>query len=136
MSVRHFSISRLLVAAFFLCSLPASAHDGGVAQAVPISPIYVDGRLDDWPDSMVAYPILSVHPDRHDPPYADTDLTASFRVGYDSTAGQLYVAVVVDDDDVVTRPSLPAMQDRCEIFVDGNHGEQDTRVSEFESSTC
>ena len=56
--------------------------------------------------------------------------------GYDSTAGQLYVAVVIDDDDVVTRPSLPAMLDRCEIFVDGNHGEQDTRVSEFESSTC
>ena len=125
MPARHRLQSRLLTTVFLLCALPVSAHTGVVAQAIPMSQIHIDGRLDDWPDRMVVYPILSVHPNKHDPPYAGADLTASFRVGYDTTAGEFYVAVIIVDDDVVTRQSLSAMQDRCEIFVEVEHKEQD-----------
>ena len=125
MPARHRLQSRLLTTVFLLCALPVSAHTGVGAQAIPMSQIHIDGRLDDWPDRMVVYPILSVHPNKHDPPYAGADLTASFRVGYDTTVGEFYVAVIIVDDDVVTRPSLSAMQDRCEIFVEVEHKEQD-----------
>ena len=104
----------------------AHAHnDDHTAYAIPITGITIDGRLDDWPERMAAYPIAWVSPSyyKSEPPEGPADLTASFRVGYDPSEHVLYVAVVTRDDDWVIDPEDESFsdQDLSEIYIDADH---------------
>ena len=97
---------------------------GETAYAIPLSAITIDGKLDDWPQQMAIYPIdwiSSLY--KPTPPEGPDDLTASFRVGYDLEANLLYLAIVVQDEDLVIHPETPAFsnQDLCEVYVDADH---------------
>ena len=79
---------------------------GRTAFAIPLSGITIDGKLDDWPDDMVAYlPRLNTNV------YGSTDLSGtdldastdfspSFRVGYNLREQRIYVAQQFRDDRV------------------------------------
>jgi RNA polymerase sigma factor (sigma-70 family) len=93
------------------------------AIAQPLAGITIDGRLDDWPKNLPTYAIrnqLIDHPsyDSSESRNED-DSSAYFMVGYDRSAGLLYLAVVVHDDDIVVHPSDTLGTDAVEIYVDG-----------------
>ncbi len=94
------------------------------AIARPLSGITIDGRLDDWPEGLQRYPIANLLTTQT-ASYRDTiegprDIDAEFMAGYDSSAGAIYLAVVVrDDDPVVKRSSSPRDNDAVEVYVQG-----------------
>ncbi|MCE5252336.1 redoxin domain-containing protein [bacterium] len=108
-----------------LCSVAAYAQPGTTtACAIPLKGITIDGKLNDWPDGMVRYPIL-----HHGQAYGTTDidnadLTSSadlspvFMIGYSAEENLLYVAVLVRDD-IVQTGFGPNRTDGCEIYIEG-----------------
>ncbi|MEW6755987.1 MAG: FG-GAP-like repeat-containing protein, partial [Candidatus Latescibacterota bacterium] len=117
-----------LIALLVTASAGPCLADGATAYAVPLTGITVDGQLDDWPAGMAVYPIAWVSPVyKPTPPDGPQDLTASFRVGYDAAADQLYLGVTVRDDQVVTRAEGAAYhnQDLCEVYVDADRSGHD-----------
>ncbi|MBI4489752.1 MAG: SpoIIE family protein phosphatase, partial [Deltaproteobacteria bacterium] len=88
-----------------LC-LPAAAHNGAVAIAVPVEGIKVDGDLSDWPADIVRYPLLMDEPEGKDPSKNAEDLPGTFRIGYNEQENALYFAVEVRDDSVVIDTSV------------------------------
>jgi len=116
---------------YLCCQAPCHAHTGEAAYAVPLSSITIDGKLDDWPEELFTYPIGWVSPVYHKstPPVGPEDFMASFSVGYDLIENVLYVAVVVNDDDLVTHPDHPNIrnQDVCGIYVDADHSGGDSK---------
>jgi serine phosphatase RsbU (regulator of sigma subunit)/ligand-binding sensor domain-containing protein len=109
----------------FGLSLPARAHHEKTAYAIPLEDIVIDGLLDDWPEEMAIYPIDWVHPTAYKttPPDGPKDFTGSFRVGFDPKLNLLYLAIVVEDEDLVIHTEAPnwAIQDLCEVYVDADH---------------
>lgn len=117
---------RLCAALLLLAALscPSLAHNGKVAEAVPLADITIDGSLDDWPERMRMYPIAWVHPTSYktEPPTGPDDFDARFTVGFDPKRRVLYVAVVVHDDDRVMGPGGGFTgKDLCEVYIDRNH---------------
>lgn len=101
-------------------AVPPAEAEVSTAQAAPLTGITIDGRLDDWPAWMVAYSIEEVStggPPFGDPPEDPADFTGRFHTGYDGARGVLYVAVVVEDDEL---GSPFRGQDGCAISVDGD----------------
>lgn len=124
-SIRTFA----LVLALFLGGAGVSrAHHGeATAFAVSLTGIQIDGKLDDWPEGMVEYPILN-HRQVYGPTDIDVedltasaDLSPSFRVGFDARESLLYLAVRVRDDALFTSAADPWHTDACEVFVNGRH---------------
>ena len=106
---------------------------GKTAYAIPLSAITIDGKLDDWPQQMAIYPIDWISSFyKPTPPEGPDDLTASFRVGYDLEANLLYLAIVVQDEDLVIHPEAPAYsnQDLWEVYVDADHSGGDAGFGE------
>jgi hypothetical protein len=93
------------------------------AVARPLKDIVIDGRLEDWPRDTKTYPIANQLLDHtsynQEPMTADQNPRAYFMAGYDPTAQQIYLAVVVHDDDVVVHPTDVLKTDSVEIYVDG-----------------
>jgi hypothetical protein len=85
--------------------------------------ISIDGRLDDWPKDLTRYSIdhklraSSSYDTRKKGVASDPD--AYFMVGYEPEAGLVYLAVVVDDEDLVARFTDPWQTDAVEVYVDG-----------------
>lgn len=108
------------------------AHNGAIALAYPVVGISLDGDLADWPADWTTYPIaLAEHGDAPDGP---EDLSALFRVGYDSTNNSLYIAVeVTDQSTVIADPDSGSWdnQDGCEIFVDSAHPVSGSRLVQY-----
>ena len=107
---------------------PPTEH---TAYAIPLDGITIDGRLDDWPEAMAAYPIDRVSEYyKPEPPEGPEDLTANFHAGYDAAESLLYLAIVVRDEDVVVLPDKPSYntQDLCEIYVDSRPRSGDRRA--------
>jgi hypothetical protein len=124
-SIRSFA----LVLAFCLGGAGVShAHHGeATAFAVPLTGIQIDGKLDDWPEGMVEYPILN-HGQVYGPTDIDAedltasgDLSPSFMVGFDARESLLYLAVRVRDDALFVNSADPWSTDACEVFVNGRH---------------
>ena len=84
-------------------SLPATAHNGALAIAVPVEGIKVDGDLSDWPVEMRRYPI-ALFADGSDRPKDTMDFQGDFRVGYNERENTLYFAVEMQDESVVLLP--------------------------------
>ena len=116
----------------FRVVVPAQAHNGQMAIAVPVEGIAIDGDLSDWPADMTSYPILL--PEFGVRPEDEQDFQASFRMGYNERENALYVAVEVQDESIVIDTSSEAAwntQDGCEVYVDVGHGEGDALFSQF-----
>jgi RNA polymerase sigma factor (sigma-70 family) len=98
------------------------------AFAVPLEKITIDGRLDDWPEGMIRYPIRRrlVGNSTYDgeTPGANAYPEANFRAGYDRATGRIYLAVEVADEDVVASPEDPWHTDAVEVYVDGLFSEK------------
>ena len=115
----------------WLLPLAEAPTDEHTAYAIPLDDITIDGRLDDWPEEMAAYPIDRVSEYyKPEPPEGPEDLTANFHVGYDAAESLLYLAIVVRDEDVVVLPDRPSYntQDLCEIHVDSRPRSRDRRA--------
>jgi ligand-binding sensor domain-containing protein len=123
-SVPIYLISRIIASLLLLLvlSLPAHAHNGAVAIAVPLEGIAIDGELDDWPEGMKRYPIRLT---RAGPgPVDAADYQAAFRVGYHALENVLYLAVEVEDESTVIDTTTGAQwepQDGLDIFIKGQH---------------
>lgn len=102
----------------------SQAHQSPDAFAISFPQIAIDGKLDDWPQSLETYPIQEVSSSyTPSPPDGPEDLSAYFQAGYNSAANLLYLAIVVQDEELVTHPEAPAFhnQDLCEIYIDADH---------------
>ena len=133
----------LVLALVFSSGGIVHAHNSGAtAYAIPLTGIQIDGKLDDWSEEMIRYPILNHRRvyGRTDIDHADlttsADLSPSFMVGFDPAENLIYVAVQVRDDSVVVSTADPWHTDACEVYVDGSHrGERFTSSgSEFSAS--
>jgi len=116
---------RALLLGFLLFAalvVPAQAHNGAAAFAIPLRDIRIDGDLSDWPEDMARYPIAL--PEFGVRPRDAEDFQAHFRIGYDELAKMLYLAIEVTDESVVTTDDkLPDWNnvDGCDIFIDLEH---------------
>ncbi len=111
----------------------SEAHLGRTAFAVPVAGITIDGQLGDWPQNMEQYTIAEVSGAyQPTPPTGPQDYSGHFQVGYDAKGTTLYLAVVVEDDELVTHPEAPAFanQDLCEVYIDGDHSGKDRIVNQ------
>ena len=108
-----------------LHSLPARAHNGAIAVALPVSDIAIDGDLSDWPAGMQSYPVGL--------PGEEEDHRGLFRIGYSASENALYLAMEVDDDSIVRgEGSGWNTQDGCELYVDVAHTpEGDRQIGQF-----
>ena len=100
-------------------SLPAAAHNGALATAVPVAGITIDGDFSDWPAGMTRYPIAL--PGYGIKPKDARDFQGSFRIGYSAPENALYLAVEMQDESAVTdtlNPTSRYTQDGCEVWVD------------------
>jgi len=115
----------LLATLLLLTGLPAIAHNGAVAIAVPVKEITVDGDLSDWPRDLVQYPIR--HVEAGDSVQDEADLQGHFRIGYSEEENALYIAVESHDESTVVDPASSAdwsAQDGCEIYIGLVHGRE------------
>ena len=102
---------------------PSRGRRSPAAIATPLAGISIDGRLDDWPKDLTRYSIghklqgYSSYDTRKKGVASDPD--AYFMVGYGPEAGLIYLAVVVDDADLVARFTDPWHTDAVEVYVDG-----------------
>ncbi|MFC1509320.1 redoxin domain-containing protein, partial [Candidatus Omnitrophota bacterium] len=102
------------------------------AYAIPLDDIVIDGKLDDWPDDMILYPIRN-YGWTYGPTDIDNedlslsaDFNPNFHVGYSSDKNLLYLAFVVCDDSLFTfkdhsNNNLFDYPDVCEIYLEGKH---------------
>ena len=130
---RHLMHTVCIISLLLLTSLPpAHAYPGRVAVAYPVEGIAVDGDLSDWPEEMIAYPLL--FQDDGNPLHGSGDFGGSFRVGYSEQENALYIAVKVEDDSVVKgQPEQKGYntQDGCEIYLHGHQPGQKVPVQYF-----
>ena len=128
---RH-SMKLTLCLAALLAASPLSAHNGQIALAQPVEGIVVDGAFDDWPAALTSYPITAA--EYGIPPQNATDLTASFRAGYDEAANILYLAVEVNDESIVVDTTATATwnnQDGCELYIDLLHRDEGSSAVQY-----
>ena len=126
-----------VVVVFLLSADTSHAHHGGAtAYAIPLEGITIDGKLDDWPEDMIRYPILNnrLAYGTTDIEFADLttslDLSPSFMVGFSQEKDLIYLAVIVRDDSLVVGKDNIST-DACEVYVDGtNCGKKFDRMSD------
>ncbi len=123
----------LLLGLVLLAALvvPARAHNGAAAFAVPLRDIRIDGDLSDWPVDMARYPIAL--PEFGVYPRDSEDFQAHFRIGYDADAQALYLAIEVEDESVVIADDEPPNWnnvDGCDLFIDLKHA-TDSEVLQY-----
>ena len=100
-------IPTLLVSMFSLCY----AHRGVPYYSIPIDNIKIDGDLSDWPEDMRVY--------RKE---ASDDFSAEFMVGHSLEEQLVYVAVRVEDDEIVVNSQDMSNTDACIIDLNALHG--------------
>lgn len=115
-----------------------NAFLAATAFACPLNGITIDGSLEDWPKDAARYPILNNTQvygmsrldgaDMTDNP----SLVAYFMVGYDVKSGQVYLAVVVKDDEHVIGHSYNTT-DAVEIYVEGKNDKNRTDKNAWNS---
>jgi ligand-binding sensor domain-containing protein/serine phosphatase RsbU (regulator of sigma subunit) len=127
MSCRGYRSSLIiLIAGLFLALsfVPAPAHNGAMAIAVPVEGIVIDGDFADWSEGLERYAIDAIN--LGTTPESKVDYQGWFQVGYNMRENALYVAVEMTDDSVVidtTGGERPwNEQDGCEIYLDVRHG--------------
>lgn len=122
MSATLASLCRIIAAALLLpwaVSVPARAHNGAVAIAVPVTGITIDGDLSDWPEGLRRYPIVMAI--GGEPPRDEEDCRAAFRLGYNSAESALYVAMEVHDQSTVLSAQIGWERDGMELYLDPVH---------------
>ena len=106
---------------------PSDAHNGGIAIAVPVEGIVVNGDLSDWPEDTHFYRIR-----QNTDAYGETDLSGTdldtsadlspeFAVGYSLAQQLIYVGVRIRDDAVQTGTGS-LVTDACEVYLGAGHG--------------
>ena len=107
-----------------LCLLVSSsyAHSGPTHVASPVSEIKIDGDLSDWGD-LKPYPIAV--PYLFDGKPNTKDFTGRIWVGFDYEHDVLYVAVDIEDDEIILENNTDNWnsRDTCEIFLAMRHAE-------------
>ena len=109
----------------------ATAHNGQLAVAAPVTDITVDGDLSDWPTSANVYQVARA--EYGVSPESDEDFKCQFRVGYDAGENAIFAAVEVTDDQLVT--DIPGcdwdQQDGCEVYLDQIHARSKSELEQY-----
>lgn len=104
---RHVLLS---TSTFCMFGATASAENGALAYAYPAEEIAIDGDLADWPAQSQSFPIsLEVQ--------GPVNFDSSFRAAYNAELGELYIALIVEDEDHV----LDAKGDDFDVFAQDTH---------------
>ena len=97
--------SLLKVLIFLFCSVSISSAQNltnnttSIAYSNPIKQINIDGKLHDWPSNIVHYPIdKPLWNGKND---GKGDCSAYFMSGYNIEDNALYLAIVVEDDELI-----------------------------------
>ncbi|RYC51741.1 serine hydrolase [Flagellimonas olearia] len=94
------------------------AHTGKIAFAYPISGVKIDGKLNDWPQSIERVKIDNFLG-------APASTKAFFRIGYNLSEQNLYIAVEVEDNDNVVSNANEDIwwnpEDRQILYLDFDH---------------
>ena len=117
---------------FLASTIPALAHNGAVAIAVPVEQIAIDGDFSDWQTRW--YPIRSL--DYGAVPHDEDDFTGQWTLGYSEAENALYLAVEIHDDSPVLAPLAGETkfwntQDCCEVYLDLVHRDKDSPSIQF-----
>jgi len=106
------------------------SHNGILAHLSNLSEVTINGSSADWPDTLTRYPIAYVP--SHRPQIVASDLSASFRGGFDPAEGILYILVEVEDDTLVVGQGSRGRRgfDGCRVVLDADHADG-TFASEF-----
>ncbi|MDN5213315.1 serine hydrolase [Fulvivirgaceae bacterium BMA12] len=115
-----------------LAGQSAFANNGAIAYAYPVKGISIDGRLSDWPQDLVLYPIQRI--ELGDPFSDQKDLEAYFRVGYNLAQKAIYLAVEVIDQSAVYDTTSQATwnsQDGIELYLDAAHVKSGSAVIQY-----
>jgi CubicO group peptidase (beta-lactamase class C family) len=123
-SLRVFIHSTALLCLAIASSRVAQAHSGPHLAAYPMKSIVLDGDLSDWPADAREYSV---------PTSNAKNLDCHFRLGFDRSAGVLFVGVVVRDDHIVLEGKGQPWnaQDSLEVFVDADHGAKFAMPAQF-----
>ena len=110
----------------------ATAHNGSVAYAYPLSKITVDGDFADWPTNAVKYPIAAQLSDTK--PTSEADFSGFFQLGYRLENHSLYIAFTITDDNFIEDTSANVRwntQDGLELSIDARHLLSGSGVASF-----
>lgn len=103
---------------FIFLSIISYGHNGKIAFAYPIAKIKIDGKLNDWPKSVERYEIDNFLG-------ASADTKAFFRIGYNLSNQNLFIAVEVMDGSNVRSNSNNDIwwnpEDRQILYLDFDH---------------
>jgi hypothetical protein len=108
------------------------AHNGAIAYAYPVRNITVDGDLGDWQAAMTILPIS--HLEEGVPAVNSSDLTATFRVGYDPALKIIFIAVKVIDQSLVLESTDNVnwnTHDGAELYLDLNHKRSVSEITQY-----
>ena len=127
-------MSRLTLALSLSLGPALYADNGATARAFPTEGIRADGDLSDWPEDAELYPIALEQKDNVS--NGPADLSAGFRVAYDSVEERIFVAVeVVDQEHITERPGEDWDQwDGCIVYLDGEHSPKGSGAIGFATS--
>lgn len=129
---------RIGIAICCLLAWSGRAHNGKVLVADAVEGITIDGDFSDWPESVVRRGVTLT--EFGTPPQNSSDLTASFRLGYNASEGALYAAVEVEDESLITgradynRENTQIVwdaHDGCEIYLSLDHLSQNGSVFQY-----
>ena len=120
------------VAISFGASMLAHAHNGHTTAAEPVSGITIDGDLSDWPSGMKTHFITTSLVVCDATPSEDV-FNGKFRVGCDYKENAIYVAVEVEDDQIVLDGFGDQWNsyDACEVFLTVAHTAENTSPVQF-----
>ena len=132
-SSRHIGFAFATAAAAFIgMTSVASAHNGRMALALPVSGITIDGDFSDWPEDLAAQALALA--EYGEPPLDEADFQGHFRVGYNAEENALYVAIEVRDQSMVVGTAGESgdwnTRDGCEVYIHPLHSDPDAQATQ------
>lgn len=133
-----------LMGCLFLSSCQNTKKDNiiitedAIAYALPMNEIKLDGDLAEWPDDMPKYPIKNAELGKT--PKNEEDFQGDFRIGYNVEKNEIYIAMEISDESLVTESADRSFwdnQDGLELYINEKSlksGSPVTQYSEYGDS--
>ncbi len=129
-SLNTFVLALMLISA--LSHQAAQAHNGAIAFAYPLTNIIVDGDLSDWPSDLTRYPLEKFRVGV--PAENKSDLSAHFRIAFDSQLNKILIAVEVLDQSILLDSADYVnwdTHDGIELYLDPAHLLDSSAITQY-----